>query len=589
MGTPLVRAAFAVLVGATIAAFFVTQQLKGEFPLVLRFAAAPRAISPNGDGARDGAVVGFDLSEPATVSLFVVDSEGNDVRRLVNDRRLAGDTKHRFFWNGRDDAGRRVPDGIYRLRVVRRDEGRVINSFKELRVDTRPPRVELSSARPGVIAPGDPGQHPRVAIRYRGLRNGAPEFRIFRTDEGPPRVVARFRGNDRRMAVWRGSIRGHPAVDGDYAFTVTIRDGAGNRGVAPAEIPNPELGRPGTGVSVRHLTLLGPLGVVRAGSLAVLEVGPYARGFEFLLSRLGSKRLVKRGGRFGGRFRVRVPPRSRTGVYLLRVRAGRRRAVWPLAVEGRPAARGPRPLVVLPVVSWEGLNRFDDDLDGFAETLQDSRSVRLERPFARGGPPPQYDSQVAPLLRFLDREKLPYDLTTDVSLDRGAPPSLARAPGVAVAGSARWLTPASLRGLQRYVKDGGWLASFGADALRRSVRLNAGVLRDPTAARAENALGERTRLVRGSRAPLTVEQDRIGLFDDRFVGEFSVFERSMALAPGARRLAAAGRDPGRPAFVVYRLGKGLVLRVGTPQWSAELSEAAVAGVTRRIWSLLRRG
>ena len=34
MSNPLVRAAFALLVGATIAAFFVTQQLKGEFPLV---------------------------------------------------------------------------------------------------------------------------------------------------------------------------------------------------------------------------------------------------------------------------------------------------------------------------------------------------------------------------------------------------------------------------------------------------------------------------------------------------------------------------------------------------------------------------
>ena len=48
MGTPLVRAAFAVIVGATIAAFFVTQLLNDEFPLVLRFASTPAAISPNG-------------------------------------------------------------------------------------------------------------------------------------------------------------------------------------------------------------------------------------------------------------------------------------------------------------------------------------------------------------------------------------------------------------------------------------------------------------------------------------------------------------------------------------------------------------
>ena len=235
MASPLVRATFALIVAATIAAFFVTQQLKGEFPLVLRFAASPNSLSPNGDGVRDETLVGFDLSEPAKVTFSVVDSEGQEVRTLVDDRQLKGDVKHRYYWNGRDDDGKRVPDGTYHLRVIRRDEGRVINSIKTIRVDTERPRVRIISARPGVIAPGD--RRTRVRIRYDGPRNGAPEFRIFRTDEGPPRVVARFRGNDRREAIWHGSVRGRPAVDGDYAFTVTVRDKAGNLSVAPTESP----------------------------------------------------------------------------------------------------------------------------------------------------------------------------------------------------------------------------------------------------------------------------------------------------------------------------------------------------------------
>src|SRR4051795_13351469 len=307
MGSPLVRAAFALLVGATIAAFFVTQQLKGEFPLVLRFAATPNSISPNGDGVRDDTFVGFDLSERAKVSFFIVDSEAREVRRLLDARPLAGDTKHRYLWNGRDDEGRRVPDGKYQLRVVRRDEGRVINSIKTVRVDTRKPRVRLTSAEPGVIAPGNPGQDPHVRIRYSGPRNDKPEFRIFRTDEGQPRVVARFRGNTRREALWHGSIRGRPAVDGDYTFTVTVRDKAGNRSVAPAEIPTRQNALRGTGVAVRHLTLRGPLTTVRAGSLARLEVGPFRRACEFTLSRPGAKRPIKRARRRGGPFRVRVP------------------------------------------------------------------------------------------------------------------------------------------------------------------------------------------------------------------------------------------------------------------------------------------
>ncbi len=61
MTRPLVRAVFAVLVVATIGAFFLTQQLKGDFPLVVRFATQPAHFSPNGDGYRDTTRVGFEL------------------------------------------------------------------------------------------------------------------------------------------------------------------------------------------------------------------------------------------------------------------------------------------------------------------------------------------------------------------------------------------------------------------------------------------------------------------------------------------------------------------------------------------------
>jgi hypothetical protein len=154
MARPVVRAVFALLVVATIAAFFVTQQLKSEFPLVIRFAAKPKQISPNDDRYRDSTQVGFDLSEPAKVTFSIMDGEGNEVRRLVDDRELAGDAKHRFRWNGRDADGAIVPDGVYRMRVVRRDEGRVIDSSKRIRVDTEPPVARLVSARPNSIAPG---------------------------------------------------------------------------------------------------------------------------------------------------------------------------------------------------------------------------------------------------------------------------------------------------------------------------------------------------------------------------------------------------------------------------------------------------
>ena len=600
MSAPLVRFAFGALVLATIAAFFVTQQLKSEFPLVLRFAAVPEDISPNGDHYFDVARVGFDLSEPAEVTFSVVDSEGREVRRIVDDRRLGGDTKHRFLWGGRDDDGERLPDGEYTMRVIRRDEGRVINSLRKITIDTVPPPVRLVSAEPGVIAPGEPGQRPRVRIRYRGPRNEFPEFRVFRTDGGPPRVVFRFRGDDTKSAVWDGHLRGRIAEPGDYAFTVTVRDRAGNLAVAPTDIPTPRLARAGTGVSVRRVTLTGPLGVVTAGSVAKLELGPFARSFDFALSRLGSPRVLRKGGRIGGSFRVRIPRRARTGVYLVRVRAGRRSARWPVAVAGLPQTRAaiarPRPLVVLPALTWQGRNPVDDDLDGFADTLEGPGRVVLDRPLARGRLPRAFIAETLPLLSFLERARLAYDLTTDLALAAGEGPALGNAPGVAFAGSARWLPDSLGRRLRRYVEGGGRVASFGADAFRRPVRLRRGRATTTGPPRAANVFGERTGdLLRTSAAPLVVERDDFGLFSaaDRFVGEFTLFERSAGMPPRTEPLTAAGRDPGEPAFVAYRLRRGIVVRAGTPQWGAELAPGRlgleVPRATRRIWRLLARG
>jgi FlgD Ig-like domain/N,N-dimethylformamidase beta subunit-like, C-terminal len=574
MARPVVRAAFALLVLATIAAFFVTQQLKSEFPLVIRFSASPKQISPNGDRYRDTTRVGFDLSRPARVSFYILDSEGNEVRTLFLDRQLRGSSHNRVTWDGRDDDGSVVPDGIYRMRVLRRDEGRVIDSVKEIRVDTAPPRVSIVSASPNAIAPRAPGQSPQVKIRYTGPANKAPEFRVFRTDDAArPHVVRRFRGKG-RVGVWDGQValgasRTGPAADGDYAFT-----------------------------EVRTFSLSGPLRVQAAGSVATLEVGPISRSVDFVLSRLGDPTPIHHGQRVGGRMRVGIPSNAKTGLYVVRVRAGSDRAVWPLAVAGLPeskrAAQRARPLVVLPAISWQGLNRVDDDLDGFVDYFPRSRSLGLARPLAGGALPVGFNSEVAPLLRYLDREKLAYDLTSDLSLARGEGPALGNAPGVAFAGSALWLPEPLAQKLRDEVADGLRVASFGGDAFRRTVRLSGDRISDPRRERV-NAFGETTSLLRTSNAPLTVFEDGLGLFEglDQFIGDFSVFEQSQHLPTGARTIASAGRDPNHPAFVAFGLGGGVVIRAGTPQWARELNPSAlddeVPTVTRRIWRVLSQG
>ena len=65
--------------------------------------------------------------------------------------------------------------------------------------------------------------------------------------------------------------------------------------------------------------------------------------------------------------------------------------------------------------------------------------------------------------------------------------------------------------------------------------------------------------------------------------------QSLQLPARARALTAAGREPGRASLVAYRLGRGLVIRLGTPQWSRRIGpDPEVATVTRKVWALLSR-
>ena len=219
-----------------------------------------------------------------------------------------------------------------------------------------------------------------------------------------------------------------------------------------------------------------------------------------------------------------------------------------------------------------------------------------ERPFRRGRLPRRLVREVSPLLRFLDRERLGYDLTTDLSLARREGPALGNAPGVAVAGTAKWLPRRVRDALFSEVDENGLkVASFGAESLRRTVATVGDDLRDPSPPRPDDLFGESTEpFTADPAAPFRTQRDALGLFRDvdQLFGEFSRFERSVDLPDGATLRSSAGREEGIPAFVGYSLGKGVVIRPGTPQWARELDESALAvevpQVTKRIWSVLSR-
>ena len=81
---------------------------------------------------------------------------------------------------------------------------------------------------------------------------------------------------------------------------------------------------------------------------------------------------------------------------------------------------------------------------------------------ARTAGRPGFSGQVAPLLRYLDRNRIRYDLTSDLDLALSDSPRASDRKAVLLAGSMRWVTRPLARRLRRYVQDGGRLATFGA-------------------------------------------------------------------------------------------------------------------------------
>ena len=110
-----------------------------------------------------------------------------------------------------------------------------------------------------------------------------------------------------------------------------------------------------------------------------------------------------------------------------------------------------------------------------------------------------------------------------------------------------------------------------------------------------NAFGEQTELLRTEQVPRS-RCSRTGSGCSRGCELHRRLHRLRGVARlprSGRRITAAGRDPGQPAFVALGLGGGIVLRAGTPQWARELDESALSVevpiVTKRIWRMLSAG
>ena len=611
----LARVVFVLLVAATFLAFFAAQRLKSA-PQVAAVKRISLHFSPNDDGRRDEARIRVRVRKDDDVTVSIVDADGTEVKRLETATPATAKRSLRVRWDGTTESGAVAPEGVYRVRVSLRRGGRAVTLKPGTRIDSTAPRPTVLTGGPdGSRWITGPVAGP-VPFRVRVVSTRFPtRIRVLRTDLASPREVAGFTlPPGEREGEWDGRAGGRPAPPGTYQIVALVRDRAGNVGRSAPDGPGPVRGEPG--VSVRSLLVRPPADPVRAGEDVEFAVDSRGRPYRWRILRAGGadplaglRRRERRDAprvsgrkRTGGELTVRAPEGD-SGVYVLRVRAGRDTTSVPFAVQGeRPAPI----LVVLPAITWFGSDPFDDDRDGLPNTLERGASAAYPRLLA-DGLPYRFSDRVAALLAFLDEQGVRYDVTTDLTLAATRSGLTGERQGVLLAGPLRWVSTELARRLRRYASEGGRVASFGTETLRRGVDVARDRLLRPLPPGDTDPFGARLREERRLGGPQalqpTADSGDTGLLTgvERLAG-FSVLEES---EPSDRvRVALAAVDQTAldeadsteeplpdvaPAVTLSQLGEGTVIRVGLPEWGAQLRAGSVPvqQLTRNIADILR--
>ena len=600
--TRLAMGVFGVLVVATFGAFFLAQRLKNSPPVVGEIHVFP-FFSPNGDGRFDKARLTFKPKETDDITVAVLDSSGDEVRQLLSSRHVHAGELVRLLWDGRTDDGRRAPDGRYRYRITLRHQGRSVKLASSVRLDTTPPRPRVTSVGPfkvpgPEILPQPDGGDAVVHLQAPGYR---PVIRLFKTGPGAMRKVLEDDMLPDGATEWRwnGTVNGRPVSPGTYVATIETRDKAGNRGLSPPldrhGLPVATYGGklPGHGgITVRYLGVLPPYLPTTTGD--ELDVAVDARGqpWRWSLRRVGTNQSTPSRRKTSARVRLHAPGKE-SGVYLMRVNTATHATTVPVPVQSREQHRV---LLVLPVMTWQGRNPLDDDGDGLPNLLDRGVGVKLDRVYAGDGLPAGFATREAPLLAWLDRNHHRYDITTDVALAMNRGPRLQGHKGVILPSDVRWLPRSLQQRLRRFVRDGGSVASFGIDSLRRQVTISPRRrLVGATPPATTDLFGARLHPPEQLSAPsnIVLKNDEIEFFAGTAgsFGPFSSIQEADSL--GAEPLASAvTEDPpsSLPTLAASRLGKGLVLRFPLPELptKAASGDPETTALLNRTWTLLSR-
>ncbi len=195
---------------------------------IAAISATYRLFSPNGDGRKDAVPIMQETSAEDRWLGEVVDAAGRSVRTYEWSGRAPS-----FGWDGKDNSGNVVPDGVYsyRLRATDSAGNRTSREIVGITVDTRPTPVFLSTDRTGFSPNGDGNADTITFNTVVGLPDGLSNWTLEIGQPGST-PVRTYSGNGPvpPTVTWDGGTdNGSRAPDGSYRATLTLHYDKGNQ------------------------------------------------------------------------------------------------------------------------------------------------------------------------------------------------------------------------------------------------------------------------------------------------------------------------------------------------------------------------
>lgn len=267
----LTTATIAGLLIATAAAFAITERLKLTKSAVYgtRVSHSGR-ISPTCGCARGRVTIAFKLRKHDDLTVTVLNARKDEVALLAAQRFPKGPVA--LKWNGRDDLGKRAPDGTYLVRIHLSGAHQTITLPNRIQLDTTTPQVIAVSRNRDQFSPD--GDKQADFVRF-GYQLSKPARVILYLDG--KQVLKSFHHPQSGSVSWYGTVDHSALPAGTYALEMGAVDQFGNS--------TPVADRFRVTVQIRYIQLAAHKIVVAAGHRLVIGVSTDAKRYAWRLGK----------------------------------------------------------------------------------------------------------------------------------------------------------------------------------------------------------------------------------------------------------------------------------------------------------------